>query len=145
MRIAPPDQTVARLLAEAESKSRTPITMQEGQPLFTKEDIERGKNNLDRQLRYFCDYCRMGKDYLINKAVDHYQLVEGHGRERAKSNTQNLIRALEKGDITYNRFEELFRVLGYEILDQSTTVRDQNGNVTTFSTSDAIKRIKEKE
>lgn len=111
--------------------------MSEGQPMFTKEDIQRSKGDLDVELRYMFNYFKIGKAYFSDRATEYYQKIEGHSRDKAKSDTQNLMRTLEKGDITDNRFCEAMRTLGFEVVERSVTIRDDVGKLHTFSTSKA--------
>lgn len=117
--------------------------MCEGQQMFTKSDIQRSKGDLDVELRYMFDYFKIGKAYFSDKAVEYYQRIEGHSREKAKSDTQNLMRTLEKGDITDNRFREAIRTLGFEVVERSVTIRDDVGELHTFSTSKAYEHCKD--
>ena len=118
--------------------------MSDGQPLFTVDDIVKSSNDLDIELRYIFDHYNIGRSYINDKAVEYYQRIEGHSREKAKSDTQNLLRTLERGNITFNRLEEAIRVLGFEVVDRSLTVRDDIGELHTFSTSKALAHCKEK-
>lgn len=116
--------------------------MSEGSPMFTVDDIIASKGDLDIELRYIFDHYKIGKSYFTDKAVEYYQRIEGHSREKAKSDTQNLMRTLEKGGITDNRFEEAIRALNFEIVDRSVTIRDDLGDLYTFSTSKALDHCK---
>lgn len=116
--------------------------MSDGPPMFTVDDIIASKGDLDIELRYIFDHYRIGKSYFNDKAVEYYQRIEGHSRDKAKSDTQNLMRTLEKGGITDNRFEETIRALNFEIVDRSVTIRDDLGELHTFSTSKALDHCK---
>ena len=117
--------------------------MSDGPPLFNKEDIRKSQNELDVSLRYIFDHMKIGKSYLGDKATDYYQSIAKHGREKAKSDTQNLVRTLEKGDITFNRYSETMRCLGWDLIDLSVTVKDDVGEIHTFSTAEARRELEE--
>lgn len=143
MHIPSTDETIKRLMSAGSNSSTVERSrMKDGQPLFTMEDVANSRNSLDVELRYIFQHFEMGKSYFNDKSVEYYQKVEGHSRDKAKSDTQNLIRTLEKGNITDNRFEESIRVLGFEIIDRSVTIRDEIGNTYTFSSSQALKDAK---
>lgn len=142
MHIPSTDENIRHLIGAGAQRSMVERSrMKDGQPLFTMEDVRKSRNRLDVELRYIFHYFEMGKSYLNDKSVEYYQKVEGHSREKAKSDTQNLIRTLEKGNITDNRFEEAIRVLGFEIVDRSITIKDEIGNKYTFSTSQALQEL----
>ena len=117
--------------------------MSDGPPMFTVDDIVASKGDLDIELRYIFDHYKIGKSYFNDKAVEYYQRIEGHSRDKAKSDTQNLIRTLEKGGITDNRFEETIRALNFEIVDRSVTIKDDIGELHTFSISKALTHCKQ--
>lgn len=143
MKIPSIDESIQHLMGGGSSKPSVDRNrMNDGQPLFTKEDILQSKNDLDIQLRYIFDYYKIGKSYFNDRSTDYYHRVEGHSREKAKSDTQNLVRTLARGDITFNRFNESLRTLGFEVVDQSVTIRDDIGELKTFSVSKAIEHCK---
>lgn len=119
--------------------------MCDGVPLFNKASITAAKNDLDIELRYVFDHYKIGKSYFADKSVEYYQRVEGQSRDQAKSSTQNLVRTLEKGAITDNRFTEALRTLGFEIVDRSVTIRDDQGELFTFSVSKALEHCRSEE
>lgn len=138
------DENIRNLMGGGPNRSSVDRNrMSDGAPLFSREDILKSKNDLDIELRYIFDHYRIGKNYFVDKAVEYYQRVEGHSREKAKSDVQNLTRTLQHGNATYNRFCEAVRVLGFEVVDQSVTLRDDIGELHTFSVSDAINHCKE--
>lgn len=136
MRIPTTDETIKRLMGSCENTPKTERTrMKDGPPLFTRKDILEARNRLDIELRAVFNEYEIGKTYFNETTVDYFQTVEGHPKAQAKSDTQNLIRTLERGGITDRRFEETLRALGFEILDRSVTVKDPAGDIKTFSTS----------
>ena len=137
MKFGSVDETMQELLNGGEKTSIDRARMSDGPPLFTRDDIRRSQNELDMSLRYIFDDLKIGKSYLSDKATDYFQRIAGHPREKAKSDTQNLVRTLEKGDITFNRYRETMRCLGWEIVDLSVTIRDDLGQMKTFSTAEA--------
>lgn len=138
------DNTMDEILNSAFSAAdRT--RMSDGPALFNRDDVRKSRNDLDLMMRYMFDSMHISKSYLNDKCVDYYQTILKHSRDKAKSDTQNLIRTLEKGDITNNRFEEALTCLGFEILDRSITVKDDIGEIHTFSTSAAHKACHEDE
>lgn len=142
MNIPSTDETIKQLMgADRQRSSVERARMHDGRPLFTREDILQSRNNLDINLRSIFDHFQIGKTYFNDKAVEYYQKVEDRTVVEAKSDTQNLIRTLEKGCITDNRFEETLRTLGFEIVDRSVTIRDDIGELHTFSTSETIKKL----
>jgi len=142
MKIPSTDEAIRQLMGS--DRQRTLIDrarMRDGQPLFTKEDIRQARNNLDIELRAIFDHFEIGKNYFCERSTEYYQNVEGHSRDKAKSDTQNLVRTLEKGGITDNRFEETLRAIGFEIVDRSVTIKDSVGELYTFSTSKTIQDL----
>lgn len=138
------DENIRALMGGGPNKSTVDRNrMSDGQPMFTVDDILQSKGDLDIELRYIFDHYKIGKSYFNDKAVEYYQRIEGHSREKAKSDTQNLQRTLQRGDITFNRLEETIRVLGFEVVDRSLTIRDDLGELQTFSVSKAIEHCKE--
>ena len=138
------DENIRALMGGGPNKSTVDRNrMSDGQPMFTVDDILQSKGHLDIELRYIFDHYKIGKSYFNDKAVEYYQRIEGHSREKAKSDTQNLQRTLQRGDITFNRLEETIRVLGFEVVDRSLTIRDDLGELHTFSVSKAIEHCKE--
>lgn len=145
MKIPSVHENIRNMMGGGPSKSTVDRNrMSDGQPLFTVDDIVKSSNDLDIELRYIFDHYNIGRSYINDKAVEYYQRIEGHSREKAKSDTQNLLRTLERGNITFNRLEEAIRVLGFEVVDRSLTVRDDIGELHTFSTSKALAHCKEK-
>jgi hypothetical protein len=138
MKIPSVNDNIRNMMSEGTAKSLVDRSrMSEGQQMFTKADIQKSKGDLDVELRYMFSYFKIGKSYFNDKAVEYYQRIEGHSRDKAKSDTQNLMRTLEKGDITDNRFRETIRTLGFEVVERSVTIRDDTGKLHTFSTSKA--------
>lgn len=143
MKIPSIDENIRNLIGGGPNRSSIDRNrMSDGAPLFTKEDIQQSKNDLDIELRYIFDHYRIGKNYFVDKAVEYYQRVEGHSKEKAKSDVQNLTRTLAHGNVTYNRLQESIRVLGFEVVDRSITIRDDIGQLHTFSVSGAIDHCK---
>ncbi len=143
MKIPSVHENIRNMMGGGPSKSTVDRNrMSDGQPLFTVDDIVKSSNDLDIELRYIFDHYNIGRSYINDKAVEYYQRIEGHSREKAKSDTQNLLRTLERGNITFNRLEEAIRVLGFEVVDRSLTVRDDLGTLTTFRVSDALDRCR---
>lgn len=136
------DETIQEMLSGGSASTIDRARMSEGPKVFNKEDIRRSKNDLDLTLRYLFDSMNIGKTYLGDKAVEYYQTVKHRNKEKAKSDTQNLIRTLEKGKITFNRFEEALNCLNFEIVDHSITIRDDVGQLHTFSRSQALAACK---
>ena len=144
MKIPSVDENIRNMMSGGPSKSIIDRNrMSDGQPMFTVEDIARSKDDLDIELRYMFDHYKIGKSYFNDKAVEYYQRIEGHSRDKAKSDCQNLMRTLQKGDITFNRFNEAVRALGFEVIDRAVTIRDDIGEIHTFSTSKAIQYCKD--
>lgn len=143
MHIPSPDQTVRALFSAGKhSEQIVPKSrMKDGPPMFKKEDIAESRNNLDLMLRDIFVSFDIGRSYFSDKSVAYYQNIERHSKDKAKSDTQNLIRTLEKGNITDNRFEETIRTLGFEIVDRSITLKDDVGDLHTFSISKAKTKI----
>lgn len=142
MNIPSTDETILQLMGSDRQRSSVErARMHDGRPLFTKDDIVRSRNNLDINLRAIFEHFQIGKTYFNDKAVEYYQKVEDRTVAEAKSDTQNLIRTLEKGCITDNRFEETLRTLGFEIVDRSVTIKDDVGELHTFSTSKTIREM----
>ena len=138
------DENIRALMGGGPNKSTVDRNrMSDGQPMFTVDDILQSKGDLDIELRYIFDHYKIGKSYFNDKAVEYYQRIEGHSREKAKSDTQNLQRTLQRGDITFNRLEETIRVLGFEVVDRSLTIRADLGELQTVSVSKAIEHCKE--
>lgn len=145
MKIPSIDDNIRSLMGGGPAKSSVDRNrMSDGAPLFTRESITQAKNDLDITLRYIFDYYKIGKGYFVDKTTEYYQRIEGHSREKAKSDTQNLTRTLLNGSVTFNRFEESMRVLGFEVVDRSVTIRDDLGELHTFSVSGAIDHCKQK-
>lgn len=139
MRIPSIDETIRQLMGDnAETSTVERSRMKDGQPLFTMKDVQEGRNSLDIELRYIFQHFEIGKSYFNDKSVEYFRKVMNHPRDKAKSDTQNLIRTLVKNDITDNRFTEAIRVLGFEIVDRSVTIKDDTGALHTFSRSQAI-------
>ncbi len=144
MKIPSIDENIRTMMGGGPNKSTVDRNrMSDGQPMFTVDDILQSKGDLDIELRYIFDHYKIGKSYFNDKAVEYYQRIEGHSREKAKSDTQNLQRTLQRGDITFNRLEETIRVLGFEVVDRSLTIRDDLGELQTFSVSKAIAHCKD--
>jgi len=144
MKIPSIDENIKHLMSGGPNTSSVDRNrMSDGQPLFNKESIIQAKNDLDIELRYIFDHYKIGKSYFSDKSVEHYQRIEGQSRDKAKSSCQNLVRTLQHGDITFNRFEESMRVLGFEVVDRSVTIRDDIGQLQTFSVSKALEYCKE--
>ena len=143
MTIPSTDETIKKLMG-SDLKRTTVETarMKDGPPLFTREDIVASRNRLDLLLRPIFVEFEIGKTYFNDKAVEYYHKVENHTKAQAKSDTQNLIRTLEKGGITDNRFEETLRALGFEIVDRSVTIKDYVGDLHTFSTSKVMAEMR---
>lgn len=143
MNIPSTDETIKQLMgADRQRSSVERARMHEGRPLFTKKDIANTRNNLlDINLRSIFDHFQIGKTYFTDKAVEYYQKVEDRTVAEAKSDTQNLLRTIEKGGITDRRFEETLRTLGFEIVDRSVTIKDDVGELHTFSTSKTISEL----
>ena len=139
MKIPSVDENIAHLMGGGPTRSTVDRNrMCDGTPMFTKQDIRESQNDLDIELRYIFDHYKIGKSYFSDKASEYYQRVEGHSRDKAKSDTQNLMRTLLRGNVTFNRVQESLRTLGFEVVDRSLTIRDDVGELHTFRTSDAL-------
>ena len=142
MHIPSPAENIQTLInAQTGASSLRRSRMRDGVPLFDKEDIAQARNDLDLEMRHICASFQIGRSYFSERAIEYYRTIEGHSLEKAKSDTQNLLRTLEKGKISNNRFEEALRSLGFEIIDRSVTFKDDLGEVHTFSTSKARAEI----
>lgn len=144
MKIPSIDENIRSLMSGNAKSSVDRARMSDGQPLFNKQSIMESKNDLDIELRYVFDHYKIGKSYFNDKAVEYYQRIQGHSKEKAKSDVQNLARTLERGNVTFNRINEAFRVLGFDVVDRSVTLRDDTGELFTFSVSKAMEHCKEK-
>lgn len=146
MKIPSIDENIAHLMGGGPNKSSVDRNrMCDGVPLFNKDSIRASKNDLDIELRYIFDHYKIGKGYFAEKSVEYYQRVEGQSKDKAKSSCQNLVRTLEKSDITFNRECEALRVLGFEVVDRSITIRDDIGELHTFSLSKAMEHCRSDE
>lgn len=144
MKIPSIDENIAHMMGGGPSSSSVDRNrMCDGTPLFTVDDIRQSQNDLDIELRYIFDYYKIGKAYFNDKASEYYQRIEGQSRDKAKSSCQNLTRTLQRGDITFNRLSESLRVLGFEVVDRSITIKDDVGQLMTFSVSQALEHCQE--
>lgn len=136
MHIPTPNADIRALLSAGPSVSSISHSrMKDGPPVFDAQDVRDAQNSLDLLMRDIFVSFEIGRSYFSDKSVEYFRNVEDRTREQAKSDTQNLIRTLEKGGISNNRFEETMRTLGFEIIDRSVTFKDDLGEVHTFSTS----------
>lgn len=138
MKIPSIDENIQSMMGGGPKSAVDRNRMCDGTPMFTKNDILQSKNDLDIELRYVFDHYKIGKSYFSERAVEYYRRYEGHQKDKAKSDTQNLIRTLSKSNITFNRECEALRVLGFEVIDRSVTIRDDVGEIHTFRMSDAM-------
>ena len=136
MHIPTPDENIRALMSAGPSVSSIHHPrMRDGVPVFTEQDVRDSQNSLDLLMRDVFVSFEIGRSFFSDKAVEYFRTVEDRTRDQAKSDTQNLIRTLEKGGISNNRFEETMRTLGFEIIDRSVTFKDDLGELHTFSTS----------
>nr|DAQ06662.1 MAG TPA: hypothetical protein [Caudoviricetes sp.] len=110
-----------------------------GHLIFTEADIAASSNDLDRLLRMVFVQNQITYEYFSQKCKKYsVEVLNNHDTEN--STQSNLLRALQKGNITNNRFvEAIALVLGYIITDRSLTLTSPDGTVTTYNVSDSYK------
>lgn len=118
---------VARFTAPSEDKYE--LLKQQGEPLFTKEQLESATWCLDKILRKACIENNISKPYLMEKYKDYAINKRGMFPTQAANNRANLVKALYKGGITYKlMITVLDHVLGFELDNMTMVIKTPDGN-----------------
>ncbi len=118
---------VARFTAPSEDKYE--LLKQQGEPLFTKEQLESATWCLDKILRKACIENNISKPYFMEKYKDYAINKRGMFPTQAANNRANLVKALYKGGITYKlMITVLDHVLGFELDNMTMVIKTPDGN-----------------
>jgi len=118
---------VARFTAPSEDKYE--LLKQQGEPLFTKEQLESATWCLDKILRKVCIENNISKPYFMEKYKDYAINKRGMFPTQAANNRANLVKALYKGGITYKlMITVLDHVLGFELDNMTMVIKTPDGN-----------------
>ena len=110
------------------TKDKYELLKQQGEPLFTREQLEESTWCLDKMLRKICIENRVSKPYFMEKYKDYAINKRGMYPTQAANNRANLIKALYKGNITYKlMITVLDHVLGFELDDLTLVVKTKTG------------------
>jgi hypothetical protein len=113
---------------KAPSKTEYEILKDQGEPLFTKEQLAESPGSLDRILRRICIENNISKAYFMEKYKEYAINKRGMFPSQAANNRTNLLKALYKGNITYKlMMTVLDHVLGFKLDDMKLVIKTSNG------------------
>lgn len=106
--------------------------MSSGTPLFDESKIYETNHFLDIVLRTIFVEKRISKEYFSAKCRE-YALKRGYQPLQANTEGSNLVRTLQAGGITINRFTQTLKVLGLTMTDLQVSFTGANGAEETYS------------
>ena len=114
-----------------------------GDPIFTKHDLYTTYQPLARIMRLIFIEDRITKAKF--DALHRQKLQESFmPTNQISYSKNNMIRTLTQPDITWNFFDKVMPVIGYNIIDVAITIqREDTKEVRTVSTSDVARIIKD--
>lgn len=107
-----------------------------GRPIFTIDDVRAVSTPLDRILRMVFVKNRVTYEYF-NQCCRKYAIEVLHSHQtQINSVGSNIVRTLQKGNISHGRFfEALVDVLGYKLIDLKITFQSDQGEMLVESLS----------
>lgn len=108
-----------------------------GTLIFEPSQVCETTHKHDRILRGFLVQNRVTVEYFGERFRSWAMISRGVFHTEVNTQKNNLLKALRKGYITFNKFEEALEVLGYHIKDTAYEISDESGNVETYKYSDA--------
>ena len=107
------------------------VLMSSGTQLFSEESIYETQHPLDIVLRTIFVEKRISKEYFAAKCRE-YALRKGYQPLQANTEGSNLVRTLQQGGITINRFLQTLSVLNLTLTDLQVSFRTTDGTEETY-------------
>lgn len=112
----------------APSEDKYDLLKQQGEPLFTEEQLSEATWCLDKILRKVCIENNISRAYFMEKYKNYAINKRGMFPTQAANNRANTLKSLYKGNITYKLLlTVLDHVLGFELEDMSMVINTNNG------------------
>ena len=116
---------------KAPTKDKYSLLKQQGEPLFTTDQLAEATWCLDKILRKACIENNISKPYFMEKYKEYAINKWGMFPTQAANNRANLIKALYKGGITYKlMITVLDHVLGFKLEDMTMVIKTPKGRKT---------------
>jgi len=127
------DESIRERLYGAPAVASVDMTlMSSGTQLFDEASIYATQHPLDVLLRTIFVEKRISKEYFSAKCRE-YALRKGYQPLQANTEGSNLVRTLQQGGITINRFLQTLSVLNLTLTDMQVSFKTPEGVDETFS------------